>query len=583
MPHFFRSFACSLLALSLCPVSAWAFGVRVECDNVAVKENVEALISPIRDSSTAQVRQAYRAGIAQAARRGIQALGYYRFHMRFRWEEAADRDPQKATLVADIELGDPVHIREAQLALAGEAREDRAFNFLKRRLPKEGRQLNHGEYEDFKTSVENLALGRGYFDGKFTRKELGVDAEKNEAYWWLDYDSGPRYKMADVQFVGSQIRPEILQNLVPFEEGEPYRASYVSELNRRLTQTGWFGSVVVSPMVSDGKKDPEHRIPVRAEVAPKSSNIVQTGLGYSTDVGPQGKVSWTKPWLNDSGHSLEVSTELSAYEQLADLTYKIPLERNALEEYYLVQGGFKREDLNDTKSNSMTMLLSRNWDREEGWKKAVNLRFSLDSFDQGLESHDTMLIYPGVSFSRTRSRGGMMAHWGDSQRYTVNWSSEYWGSDVDFIVAEAQHVLIRSAAFRHRFIWRSRLGWMQTDDFEKVPPDLRFFAGGDRSVRGYDYESISPKDSEGNLTGAEKLITASIEYQYRVTGRWWGAVFFDAGDAMNNISDIDIKKGVGVGIRWESPLGAVRLDIARPVGDPNEHGWQFYIGLGPEL
>ena len=112
-----------------------------------------------------------------------------------------------------------------------------------------------------------------------------------------------------------------------------------------------------------------------------------------------------------------------------------------------------------------------------------------------------------------------------------------------------------------------------------MPPDLRFFAGGDRSVRGYKYESISPEDENGDLTGAEKLITASVEYQYRVTGDWWGAVFFDIGQAVHDFDDQDLKKGVGLGVRWNSPLGPIKLDIATPVGDPSESGVQFYIGV----
>ncbi len=562
---------------------ALAFNVRFDCENRDVKNNVEALINPIKDSTSAVVRQAYRAAIAQAARRGIEALGFYQYHLRFRWEEHSSGDPKKATLIATIELGAPVRIKDASFIVSGEASDDRHFRALKRRLPKSGDQLNHGTYEDFKSRVQNLAMDRGYFDGKFTRQELGVDAANNEAFWWLHYESGPRFRMSGVHFSGSQIREDILQNLVPFKSGDPYQSTDISELNRRLTATGWFGSVVVSPQISEGKKDPEKYLPVTAEVTPKSRNIVQTGLGYSTDVGPQGKLTWTKPWINDAGHAIEAATKVSAYEQQFDASYKIPLATNALEEYYLVQGGVKREDLNDTQSNNATLLISRNWDRYEGWKRSVNLRAMFDSFDQGLSSHSTMLVYPGVSFSRTRSRGGLMASWGDSQRYTVNWSNEWWGSDVDFLVLEAQHVLIRTYARRHRFILRSRIGWMETDDFEKVPPDLRFFAGGDRSVRGYDYESISPRDSQGNLTGAEKLVTASIEYQYRITGKWWGAIFFDAGEAVHDFGDTDIKKGAGLGIRWASPLGAIRFDVAKPVGDPTENGIQIYIGLGPEL
>jgi len=148
---------------------------------------------------------------------------------------------------------------------------------------------------------------------------------------------------------------------------------------------------------------------------------------------------------------------------------------------------------------------------------------------------------------------------------------------------EAQYTLIRTFARKHRFVLRSHLGWIETGDFNDVPPDLRYFAGGDRSIRGYDYESISPKDENGDLTGASKMITGSIEYQLRVKGKWWGAVFFDIGRADTNFEFSNLKKGAGIGVRWESPLGPIKLDIAKPVGDSEENGIQFYIGLGPEL
>ena len=148
---------------------------------------------------------------------------------------------------------------------------------------------------------------------------------------------------------------------------------------------------------------------------------------------------------------------------------------------------------------------------------------------------------------------------------------------------QAQDVWIRTLYDRHRFVVRGNLGWIEADNFDKVPPDLRFFAGGDRSIRGYKYKSISPKDDDDKLIGASKLATGSLEYQYNVSGKWWGAVFVDSGEAVSDIRESDFKTGAGVGVRWQSPVGPIKLDIARPIGDKEEHGLQFYIGLGPEL
>ena len=147
----------------------------------------------------------------------------------------------------------------------------------------------------------------------------------------------------------------------------------------------------------------------------------------------------------------------------------------------------------------------------------------------------------------------------------------------------AQQSWIRSLGPSHIFIGRWSAGWIESDSFEQVPPDLRFFVGGDLSIRGYDYESISPKNEKGELEGGSKMYTVSIEYQYNVTGNWWGAAFFDAGQSSHEFNFGDIKKGAGFGIRWLSPIGLVKLDIAKAVGAPDEDSWKIYFGLGGAL
>ncbi len=105
-------------------------------------------------------------------------------------------------------------------------------------------------------------------------------------------------------------------------------------------------------------------------------------------------------------------------------------------------------------------------------------------------------------------------------------------------------VWIRTLYDRHRFVVRGNLGWIEADNFDKVPPDLRF-CRGDRSIRGYKYKSISPKDDDGKLIGASKLATGSLEYQYNVSGKWWGAVFVDSGEAVSDIRESDFKPAPG--------------------------------------
>lgn len=569
-----------LASLCLASTCAGAASVRLQVEGLtgALQKNVRAQLSTIQSDEVTPDRR-FQARVDDAIRNGLKALGYYEPTINF--DLLAPPPKGRQVLRVEVEAGPPVLIGGTDVILRGGARDDRDFLGLLRNRPKNGTILNHDDYETFKKSLTSVSLRKGYFDSEFKKHELGVSLERRQAFWDIDYDSGQRYRFGDVTFEGSQIREEYLQNLVPFKEGDYYQSRDLAELNRRLSATGWFNSVVVAPEFDKARKT--KILPLHGVVSPRIENTIETGVGYSTDVGPRVKATWRKPWVNSYGHSFTTSTSLSAPEQVLDFSYKVPLLKSPLEQYYLVQGGFKRTDLNDTEADSTTLAVSRYWDLSSGWQRAINLRWSLDHFTQADVTNTTMLLYPGLSLNRTRSRGGLMPTWGDSQRYSIDYSDTLWGSDVDFVVLQAQNVWIRSLYEKHRFVVRGNLGWIETNDFERVPPDLRFFAGGDRSIRGYSYKSISPENEDGKLTGASKLATGSLEYQYNVSGKWWGAAFIDSGEAVNDIKQSNFKTGAGVGVRWQSPVGPIKLDFAVPVGDKEEHGLQFYIGLGPEL
>ncbi|MBC0856261.1 autotransporter assembly complex family protein [Pantoea sp. BS_4] len=562
-----------------------AFGaapVRLQLEGLTgeLQKNVRARLSTISSDEVTNDGR-FRARVSAAIKEGLRALGYYEPDIDFE-SRPAPAQGGRPVLIARVTPGQPVKIAGSTIIVTGQAKNDADYkNWIAQGRPKVGTILNHGQYDKFKSGFTNLALRNGYFDGEFEKSQLGVSVARHEAFWDIDYNSGPRYRFGDVTFQGSQIRDAYLQNLVPFKKGDYYSSRDLAELNRRLSATGWFQSVVVAPEFKEGRKTKV--LPLNAAVSPRAKNIVEAGVGYSTDVGPRLKGTWRKPWVNDRGHSMMASAYISAPEQQVDLSYKVPLLKSPLEQYYTFSGGLKRTDLNDTKADTSTLAVSRNWDSSSGWQRAVNLRWSLDHFTQGNVTNTTMLLYPGVSLNRTRSRGGLMPTWGDSQRYSVDVSDTTWGSDVDFLILQAQNVWIRTLGEKNRFIARGTVGWIETNDFDKVPPDLRFFAGGDRSIRGYKYKNVSPRDSDGKLTGASKMATGSLEYQYNVSGKWWGAVFVDAGEAVNDISQSDIKTGAGIGVRWASPVGPIKFDIARPIGDREEHGLQFYVGLGPEL
>lgn len=580
------AFIC-LFYLLFVATSAYAENVRIKVEGLSgeLEKNIRLRLSSITPEEVGNDNH-FRARINEAVRQGLRVLGYYQPTIYFTLDDRPSLSRKVKVLHAKINPGEPVRIAGYNIVLKGGALTDEDYLILVMQgRPTLGEILNHRKYDSFKNSLTNLALHKGYFDAEMLESQLSVAKDLHKAFWNIDFNSGSRYRFSEVKFQGSQIRENYLQNLAPFHQGDYYNSKDVAELNRRLSATNWFNSVVVSP---DFKNSKENRVLLlNTWVTPRTRNTIETGVGYSSHVGPRVKGSWKKPWINDCGHSLESSVSVSApeqqLEQQLDLTYKIPLLKNPLEQYYLLQGGFKNVDLNDTKSITSKVVMSRNWDFSSSWQRSMNLTWHLDHFTQGAVTNTTMLLYPGVSVNRTRSRGGLIPTWGDSQRYSIDVSDTTWGSGVDFTLMQAQNVWIRTLADKHSFLVRGQVGWIETNDFNKVPPDLRFFAGGDRSIRGYKYKGISPTDKEGKLIGASKMLTGSLEYQYNMTGRWWDAVFIDSGKVVDNIKQSNVKVGAGIGVRWQSPVGPMKLDIAVPVGDKETHGVQFYIGLGSEL
>ena len=285
-------------------------------------------------------------------------------------------------------------------------------------------------------------------------------------------------------------------------------------------------------------------------------------------------------WINRYGHSLDHDLYLSAPEQRFTGVYNVPLE-DPLRDSYRLQYGVRNVDDSDTQSLEGTVEIARRWEFDNDWVQTVYFRTTYEDFEQGGEADQVWLFYPGVQWSRTRTRPQRFPLWGDRQQLSLEYSDKVWGSDAQFTRVTADTEWIRTIGNDNRFLARVSLGAIETDDFAKIPPSLRFFAGGDRSVRGYSYESLSPRNEEGRLRGGQQMLTSTLEYQRRVTGDWWAATFVDNGDAFDNGGPNDLKTGAGAGVRWVSPVGPIRFDIAHPFDD--EDDWRLHFSIGPEF
>lgn len=560
----------SLLAFSH---SAYAdVSLKIKGIDGALEDNVNAYLSSIpEDDYSTSLR--FQARLEQSITEALNALGYY--HAKISYTITKDNDE----LIVNVQPGEPVRIKEMDVVISGEAGEDEEFtNLIKKSRLKEGRILNQGEYDALKSGIRNLALQRGYFNGDFKLSRLEVVPELNEANVRLHYDSGIRYHFGTVEILGSQIWEDRVDSLRPFKTGEPYLVSEVGEYNQNLSNTDWFSSVFVEPDLT--KLDDGRDLPIKVSLAPAAKNQIETGIGYSTDTGVRGTLKWKKPWVSARGHSFDTALSLSKPEQTITAGYKIPLD-DVLHEYYQLQFGLKHLDNRDTESLESNLAVERHWITDGGWHKTLYVRHLYENFSQGLQEDGVQFVLPGASFSRTRTRGGNMPMWGDKQSVTVEYGDPALLSETRVLRLLGRTSWIRGIGQNHRGLFRLEGGANITDEFEKLSPSLRFFAGGDNNIRGYGYESISPTDSSGALTGAKYMVTSTLEYQYRVHGNWWGAVFYDIGDAFNKTPEW--KSGAGVGIRWASPVGPVSFDFAWGLDAEPDPEFRIHFSLGPEL
>jgi translocation and assembly module TamA len=216
------------------------------------------------------------------------------------------------------------------------------------------------------------------------------------------------------------------------------------------------------------------------------------------------------------------------------------------------------------------------------WRTHLALGYQRENYEVGPDSGLAVFTIPESEWRAVSADERLDPHRGLRVRLAARGGAEQVFSDVSFVQLDAQAKTIQSFGRQHRFIVRLDLGRVFTDRFRELPPSLRYFAGGAQSVRGYGYNSLGVRDAATNqVIGAPNLVVGSGEYEFRFMERWGAAVFYDAGGASRRFGG-GLEHGAGVGARWVSPVGMVRVDAAWPLTEPGKPV-RFHLTLGPDL
>ena len=543
----------------------------------ALKKNIGLYLANISFNG-AIPDEATQERIIKTVNTAVQPFGYYNAEVTLQIE--------KEDVIIQVALGEPLIVANITREIIGEGRDDPAFREKFNALAiKKGDVLHQPTYEQFKSAMFNYALSHGYFDFYWQATRLDLVREENEANVLLIAQSGRQYKFGEVRLVGDNRAKAIIGRLQPFKQGDAYSATKLTTFNRRLNETGYFQRAIARPLVSQAEGA---NVPIEITLTHLPRDIFNVGGGGSSDTGPRIRGRWERPWVNSRGHSITGEVYLSKPEQAASLDYRIPLE-DVNNDYASIKTSYEFEDntTSDTKSEKLSISGHRFWKEQDSpWQRSVSLTYDREMFTQGISEPQTVnLLMPGYSIGYSESDNVLSINQGKYFVIAMQGAHENAGSDISLLKVTAKAKYIATFNNTHRIFLRAEAGAIETEEFDRVPSSLRFFTGGDQSIRGFSYQEIAPSvlDDEGErvLTGGKYLATGSAEYAYPVTDNWRAAVFADIGTATNDFSD-PLATGYGIGAHWLTLIGPVRFYIARGHNE-FENSWRFHFTLGPEL
>ncbi|MGR8935689.1 MAG: autotransporter assembly complex protein TamA [Gammaproteobacteria bacterium] len=506
----------------------------------------------------------------------LQALGYYAGKVTKHLQRAEDCWEASFT----VEPGARVGIATVDITLSGAARDDPVFSALLRKLPlKPNSPLNHGDYERSKALLQSLALQRGYFDSRFSVHELQVNPQTRTADIRLHFDSGPRYKFGALHIEQDVLNPGFVARMISLREGEPYDSKKLTALNQALINSNYFSLVDINPRIRDRAG---LEVPLDVRLSPRKKHFYRLGAGADTDTGPRLTAGYENRRINRRGHRFKADLKLSPILSEASAEYRIPLYK-PLYDYFAAQTGYKYENTDNTKTNKILAGGKYVRQLENGWLQTLGLYWTDEKFRAGLQDGKAKLILPEVGWMRRYADDNIWIRHGYALNFELRGSEQVIFSDVSFFQFRATGKGIEQLpwSWAGRLLGRAELGFMAVSDFSRLPVSYRFFAGGDQSVRGYRYKEIGPTDASGEAIGGQYLGVFSFEYEQPVTENWGVAAFVDTGSVTDTFN-FAFKTGVGLGVRWHTLIGPLRVDFAVPLNEAQD-AFRVHFSMGPEF
>lgn len=496
----------------------------------------------------------------------------------------AGLDTSGSQLVARVlvDPGQPVLVGDVDLVLQGfepigpgAARFD-ADALRSRWDLKVGQRFRQADWEQAKRNLLRQVMQERYPRAQLVESSAMVDPELYRALLRVVLDSGPEVHFGGLRIEGlKRYPPTIINNLNQIKPGDVYNEAALQALQARLQDTGYFSGVEVSAdmgallgdtleTIEDDKqaapKPPGPALvttPVLVRVTENKQKNVALGLGYSTNTGNRAQVTYDD--LSVFGLRMKSNVILETLRQTARADFYFPTTPKGYNDS--VGAGFERTDLQGERTSVATLAARRAWGSPL-LERSLTLELLTEQRSVDGQMTTNSKSVP-LTYSITRRALDNLLS--PTRGYVIN--AQLGGAllpvltDERFLRATTRVVHYRPIGSASTLILRGEAGAVASKRKLGVPSTFLFRAGGDQSVRGYAYQELGVQEGTATVPG-RYLLTGSAEYQYWFKPPYGVAVFYDAGNAADSLSDLHPKSGYGIGARWRSPVGPINVDVA---------------------
>lgn len=514
-------------------------------------------------------------------RNALIAAGYYGAEVDFRIEEQSGGGKLKA--IFDIEPGAAFRIARHVIAFEDAGDESRPTTFAQAKV-EVGDKADGATLEENQRRFLAALWARGYPAARMIARRADARLAEGTAEAVYTFESGPRAVFNGVEIDGAErTDDEFLAKLKTWEDGAVFDRQKLVDYRDRLAKTGVFTSIEVAP----GAIDAEGRAPVRVTVAERESRTIGAGLSYSTSEGPGGRLFLEHRNLFRHAERARIEIEGSEVEQSVNLDIIRPLPGFPGSAFANFAFTNETTDAFEARSLELGAGLAKNW-LDDRLETRAGLALETSKVEPNLALTSTIreerTYYVSAPLSATWDTETDPLRLDDGERVSL-FATPYFGSDqFTRLEALARSRISLGADDRFTLAGRIRVAATAGQALRTLPVNKRVYSGGGSSVRGYDYQAVGPLDANGVPVGGRSAVEAAFEARALILKRIQLAAFVDAGAVYaDSFPDFnaDYLTGAGIGFRYLSTIGPIRLDVAAPLEKrPTDRDFQVYISLG---